>query len=102
MAVATEEEQLRIVREALGQVGDEALAEILSRVKPDETGNHSLIEVFNALSLDEQFSALGRAGGTLGQIGYGLPSERTLERFGPDGKMRDPKQGQGSGATYES
>lgn len=102
MAVTTEEERLRIVRKALGHVDIKALEKALSQTKPDETGSYPLVEAFSALPLGEQFLALGRAGVTLDEIGYGLPSEATIAQFGPDGKMRDPNQGHGSGATYES
>lgn len=100
MAVCTEEEQSHIIHRALGDDLAEALSDTQAELGVTESYP---LEAFNAQSTHEQLLALGRAGVTLTEIGYGVPSEDTIAQFGPDGKMKTPGSTQSSpGSTYES
>lgn len=90
MAVSTEDERLEIIRKALGYIESEELIAALEGKVPDASSGYNLVEVFSALPLHGQFLALGRANITLGQVGYGHPSEGTIAVFGPDGQMKLP------------
>lgn len=60
--------------------------------------------VIGAMSVYDQYQLAFRQGLDLSTVtmgGYGVPSEATIARFGPDGKMRDPRV-QTGGRTYES
>lgn len=85
MAVS-EETQIAIIKRALGP---DFVSNLSHFLPPDKLNNDTLVQAFGERSPYEQFQALQQAGIKLSQIGYGIPSEATVARFGSDGQMTD-------------
>lgn len=81
-----EKKQIVIIKRALGPDFVGNLSHILP---PDQLSDETLVEAFGERSPHEQFQALQRAGVTLNDIGYGIPSETTVAMFGKDGQMTE-------------